>query len=115
MTDVLFNKAHFLTSLADDEELARELLEAFLQDSPERTSELEAAIAADNAPAASKLAHSLKGMCGVVRSERLLKLALEMEHLAKKGDMEKVGERFALFTKAHREAVALMRGYMGQN
>jgi len=108
MSDILFNETQFLVSLAGDEELARELLVAFLQDSPQRTSELRKAIDAGDASAASKLAHSLKGMCGVVRAERLSELALSMEHLAKDGSLDQVRQDFALFTSAHQETVALM-------
>lgn len=115
MTDVLFNEPQFLASLADDKELARELLAAFLHDSPERTEELRQALAAEDAPAASKLAHSLKGMCGVVRAERLSDLALNMEHLAKNGDLDEVNRNFALFTRSLDEAVALMRAYLARD
>lgn len=112
MTDALFNETQFLASLADDEELAQELLAAFLQDCPKRTSELREAIEAEDASAASKLAHSLKGMCGVVRAERLSKLALEMEFMAKNGNMDAVRTNFTAFTECRKEALALMQAYL---
>ena len=114
MTDVLFNEEHFLASLAEDKELAQELLAAFLLDSPKRTAELRNAIAADDALTSSKLAHSLKGMCGVVRAERLSDLALAMEHLAKNGDMVEVKKQFDLFTQSFDQAMALMQAYLGR-
>ena len=69
----------------------------------------------DDASAASKLAHSLKGMCGVVRAERLSKLALEMEHMAKNGNMDTVRKNFADFAESHKEAVALMQAYLDRD
>lgn len=112
MTDVLFNQTQFLASLADDEELAQELLAAFFQDSPQRTSELREAIDSGDALTASKLAHSLKGMCGVVRAERLSELALSMERLSRDGDMDQVKTNFDLFVAAHRETTDQMNAYM---
>lgn len=112
MTDVLFNQPQFLDSLAGDGELAEELLNAFFQDSPQRAAELEQALEADDAPAASKLAHSLKGMCGVVRAERLSELALNMERRAKAGRLDEVRRDFALFVESHHRALELMRRYL---
>ena len=112
MTTMLFNDTQFLASLAGDEELAQELLVAFFQDSPQRTSELREALDAGDASAASKLAHSLKGMCGVVRAERLSELALSMEHQAKDGNLDDVRKDFALFAESHQETIALMNTYL---
>ena len=115
MTIALFNEAKYLSSLADDEELAHELLDAFFDDSPKRIANLQKAIAAGDASTASKLAHSLKGMCGVVRAERLSELAFDMERLAKDGHMDKVETRFDAFTESHKQAVTLMQAYLDRN
>lgn len=99
MTQLIFNKQQFLQSLAEDEELARELLAAFMEDSPVRSASLGEALNADDAGAAAKLAHSLKGMCGVVRADDLVSLALAMEDSAKRGDLDKTKEQYAVFTE----------------
>lgn len=107
MPELLFDAQKFLQSLAYDEELASELLAAFKEDSPKRRDSLGQALEAGNIERVSKLAHSLKGMCGVVRAQPLVELALNMEHLAKNGDLEKVQEQYAIFveklTLAHLE------------
>lgn len=107
MKEQIFDSQRFLQSLADDMELARELLAAFLEDSPERNNSLAEALQAGDTDAASRLAHSLKGMCGVIRAERLVNLALNMEQAAKKNDLEKTKKIFEDFdvnlSKAHEE------------
>ncbi len=107
MTDTLFDKHHFLQSLADDVELAHELLAAFMEDSPARCKSLEEALAAKDTACAAKLAHSLKGMCGVVRAPQLVDCAFGMETSAKSDDLEKTRQLFENFKKllpaAHKE------------
>lgn len=107
MTTPIFNKQLFLQSLGGDVELAQELLAAFLEDSPERSSSLKAALETGNAEEASRMAHSLKGMCGVVRAEDLVSLALSMENASKNGDLEKTRDLYATFSTmlidAHKE------------
>lgn len=110
MPEQLFDAQKFLQSLANDEELASELLAAFKEDSPARRDSLGQALEAGDVEKVSKLAHSLKGMCGVVRAQPLVELALSMEHLSKGGDLDKVRELFAAFVekldKAHAEMEA---------
>ncbi|BCS88717.1 Hpt domain-containing protein [Pseudodesulfovibrio sediminis] len=112
MSDNLFDKAEFLASLANDDELARDLLDAFLEDGPLRTGSIEAALEAGDALLVSKLAHSLKGMCGVVRSSDLSNLALSMELTARNGDLEKVRVQFAQFVQLIDEVYGLMHDYL---
>lgn len=115
MTHVLFDEAQFLASLADDDELARELLAAFLEDSPQRLAALRQAIEGNEAQTVSKLAHSLKGMCGVVRATALSELALNMEHKARDGRLEEVTKHFATFSDLHTQAVSLMQAYIARD
>ncbi len=111
MPDSLFDAQKFLQSLANDEELARELLAAFMEDSPARRDSLKEALDADDAESASKLAHSLKGMCGVVRAQTLVDLALSMEHQSKNGDLDQVRELYATFVETLDLAHAEMKGF----
>lgn len=112
MTPSLFDAQAFMRSLADDRELAMELLSAFLEDGPVRHAELGAAIAANDAETASKRAHSLKGMCGVVRATALLNLALGMEVAAREGDLARTRENYARFTDLLAEAKAEIERFM---
>lgn len=97
MTQSIFDEQKFLQSLAGDRELAEELLGAFMDDCPARSTSLAQALESDDAGSAARLAHSLKGMCGVVRAEGLVTLALSMEHAAKNGDLDKTAALYAQF------------------
>ncbi len=111
MSQPLFDSQQFLQSLANDEELAQELLAAFMEDSPIRRDSLGEALEAGDAEAASKFAHSLKGMCGVVRSQSLVDLALSMEHMSKAGDLDKTKEIYTQFVDMLSEAHVEMRSF----
>lgn len=87
MTQSIFDEHAFLQSLAGDRELAEELLGAFMDDSPERSKSLNDALEEGDGSSVARFAHSLKGMCGVVRAESLVALALSMENAAKGGDL----------------------------
>ncbi|CCH49649.1 Hpt domain-containing protein [Pseudodesulfovibrio piezophilus] len=114
MTDSIFDSHQFLQSLAGDEELAHELLGAFMEDSPERKKALAQALDENDAEKASKLAHSLKGMCGVVRAKPLVDVALLMENSARENDLETTKTHFSEFTvkldKAHEEMKTFSQG-----
>ncbi|WP_419785938.1 Hpt domain-containing protein [Pseudodesulfovibrio sp.] len=112
MTQSIFDSQTFLKSLANDRELAMELLAAFMEDSPERHSQLGEALAEQDGDTASKRAHSLKGMCGVVRTGPLVELALGMERSAKEGDLAETGKLYDQFSDllvaAHEEIKTFM-------
>lgn len=108
MTRDLFDGNQFMASIAYDDGLAVELLDAFLEDAPRRVRELDAALEAGELPTAAKLAHSLKGMCGVVRSEVLGGLALEMEYAGRDGRLDAAREKFARFTDILDRTIPLM-------
>ena len=82
-----FNIQAFLAYLGEDRELARELLAAFMEDAPARLKSLAEAAGSGDAEAAVRAAHSLKGMCGVVRDQEATAQALEMELAGRRGDV----------------------------
>ncbi|WP_319469431.1 Hpt domain-containing protein [uncultured Pseudodesulfovibrio sp.] len=112
MTQPIFNSDRFVQSLAGDMELARELLVAFMEDSPERADSLGKALDDGDLKTVVKLAHSLKGMCGVVRTDDLVERALTMENTAQNGDLEKVREQFVQFAAVLAAAHESMRSFM---
>jgi len=115
MSDPLFDELRFVQSLAGDMELAAELVNAFLEDSPERSESLAAALDRGDADQASKLAHSLKGMCGVVRSTVNAGLALAMEEAARDGDLDKTRRLYADFAQSLDAARLAMRRFLASN
>lgn len=114
MTQEIFDQRVFLQSLADDKELACELLKAFMEDSPVRSESLRTALESDDAGEVARLAHSLKGMCGVVRAEPLVHLALSMENSAKGGDLSKTRTQYDTFAEMLKSAHQEMSTFMQQ-
>jgi len=83
----VWRKDELLNRLLGDEEMTREILEAFLEDIPREIDSLAAAVAVGNTPTVELLAHTIKGAAGNVGSEGLRSAAFEMESAAKKGDL----------------------------
>lgn len=83
-----FDIQTFLNYLGQDHELAVELLTAFVEDAPLRLKSLAEAVQAGDADNAVRAAHSLKGMCGVVRDQPSTALALELEMAGRRSDLE---------------------------
>lgn len=82
-----FNIQDFLAYLGEDRELAMELLAAFVEDAPARLRSLAEAAGSGDAEAAVRAAHSLKGMCGVVRDQEATAQALDLEMAGRRGDV----------------------------
>lgn len=93
-----FDRDKFMSSVAEDSELALELLEAYLEDCPARIAELKTAVEADDIEGAGRCAHSLKGMSGVVRAAALADKAFELETVCKNGDHDSMRSGYAEFS-----------------
>ncbi|MGE4552743.1 MAG: Hpt domain-containing protein [Desulfovibrionaceae bacterium] len=114
MSERIFQAEAILQGVGDDEELARELLQAYSEDAPLRLEALRRAIADDDAEAASRTAHSLKGMSGVVRIRVLADMSLGMELTARGGDMDGVRQRFPLLEATLAQALGEIGAYLRQ-
>lgn len=114
MTQSLFDPDQFLQSLAQDMELAKELLNAFMEDSTERVRSLDTALSDGDLATAARLAHSLKGMSGVTRSKPLVHSAFMMEAIAKEGDLVKMREHFIHFSLMLEEAQKSMEAFLNE-
>jgi HPt (histidine-containing phosphotransfer) domain-containing protein len=77
-----------LRSLSPDADGAflRELIEIYLQDTPARLAELEAALARGDAPTLMRAAHTIKGSSSNFGAARFAQLAHEIEMHAKAAD-----------------------------
>ncbi len=65
----------------------RELIEIYLQDTPKRLTELEQALASQDASAFTRAAHTIKGSSSNFGAGRLSKLAQEIELQGKTGSL----------------------------
>jgi HPt (histidine-containing phosphotransfer) domain-containing protein len=84
----IFDKAALLDRVMDDEDLARQLIDMFLDDVPKRIEELRSYLEAGDAPGSVREAHTLKGASANLCGERLRAVALEMEEAARAGDLK---------------------------
>jgi len=108
----LFDQSEFMASLVYDKGLAKELLEAFLEDGPQRMAGLSEALENGDALQTSKLAHSLKGMCGVVHAESLANMALEVEYAAREGNLIKVVDKHGELKDVFDQLVDRMQAFL---
>jgi HPt (histidine-containing phosphotransfer) domain-containing protein len=79
-----------LRALSPDTAFLRELIEIFLQDTPTRLKELDAALAASDAATVTRAAHSIKGSAGNFGAMRLSELAHRIELLGKAANLPAV-------------------------
>ena len=83
----LFQPERLLESCEEDAELAREVVEDFLQSTPQILARLSQALA-DGDPIQARLeAHSLKGSAQTLGAESLAWAARQMEEAAKGGEL----------------------------
>lgn len=104
-----------LEKVGGDLELALELLEAYHEDAPQRLATLAEAIERENTEQASQLAHSLKGMSGVVRAEEVAKLALAMELAGRSGDQQRLEESLAMLRPMLAQVLDDIGAFMAAN
>jgi len=84
----VFEKAAFLSRLMGDEDLARTITEAFLDDMPSQIEKLAAAVAAGDVRKVELRAHQIKGASANVGGEALRGAAGEMEETSRAGRLE---------------------------
>ena len=83
--------------LMDDLPLAKMICESFCQDIPQQIELLKQQLIEGDIATATRQIHSIKGASANVGGEALRALAIEMEHLGHKGDLEALGARMDFF------------------
>ena len=78
----------------------RELIEIYLQDTPQRMAELEDALSKKDLPSFTRAAHTIKGSSSNFGATKLTKLAHELEM---QGKNDNIAESPASFAKLHAE------------
>jgi CheY-like chemotaxis protein len=89
----VFDLETMLKRLLGDKNLARIVLEGFLQDIPQQMQALQEMLAGDDAAAAERQAHSIKGAAASVGGECMRAVAQEMEKAGKAGDLAFMRQR----------------------
>ena len=92
---LVFDRAGMMARLMDDEDLARMVVEGFLEDIPRQIEALKGYLETGDAPGAERQAHTIKGASANVGGERLREVAFEMEKAARAGDLIAAAGRLA--------------------
>ena len=89
-----FDREGFLERTMGDQSLVREMVEAFLADSPMLLDGISAAISAGDARAAGRCAHTLKGSSANMGGEILSQIAEQMQSAGKENNLPRLAELF---------------------
>jgi HPt (histidine-containing phosphotransfer) domain-containing protein len=91
-------------------EFINELIDTFLEDAPKMMEEIKGALAADNADAFRRAAHSLKSNALTFGAEQLSALARELEMLGKENRLNETGNRLTLLEEAYESVREELKG-----
>jgi HPt (histidine-containing phosphotransfer) domain-containing protein len=89
----IFDRAGMMARLMDDEDLARTVVAAFLQDLPRQIEVLRSYLEVGDASGAERQAHTMKGASATMGGERLRAVAAEMERAGQAGELEAITAR----------------------
>lgn len=78
----VLNQAELMNRVGGDEELIQILADAFRDDAPRHLSSFQSAVQTNDAAAARKVAHTIKGCAGNLAGTRLYEFAKSLEHTA---------------------------------
>ncbi len=85
--DDIFDKNSFIDRMLEDEDLAREVIEEFLDDSSRQIDIIRESVEKGNAKELRYKAHSLKGAAANISAAALKKIASKIEIAGEKGDL----------------------------
>ncbi len=86
----VFDRAAMMARLMDDEELARIVVDGFLEDAPRQIEALRDYLGVADLEGTLRQAHTIRGASATVGGEAMRAVALEMETAARAGDFEAV-------------------------
>ena len=95
-----------------DEELMREVLAIYLEDTPTLLDALRQALETKQAEAVSKAAHTLKGSSANIAAERLRSQAYQLEQQARAGDLNRATALFETIQSEFQELEKIVNRYL---
>ncbi len=101
-----------LVRLGGDEDLLREVVQIFLEDTPRQLEAMTRALAAQDGPTLRRLAHTLKGSSGTACATSLQAAALALETAAARGDFASAGELTQPVLDQFAEVEQVMSGWL---
>ena len=84
----IFDKSDLLDRLGDDEELCKEIIELFIEDTPHQISDLKKALEKKDASMVQRQAHSLKGSSANTSALGMQEIAFQIEKAGETGDLD---------------------------
>ncbi len=96
-----------------DEECARELAGAFLEDSGNAVSGIQEAIKARNFAELKQHAHALKGCCRTIKAITAEQICTELEMAAANQEWSQVGDLLPKIASSYNELCAYINSYLG--
>ncbi len=111
----VFDRNALMDRLMGDEELLQTIVLEYLSDMDVQISELNEAIARDDAASVGKIAHRIKGASANVGGDALAKIAMKLEEAGERNkDLQKVGQLFPLVMRQFEELRAVMQKEVNQ-
>jgi CheY-like chemotaxis protein len=107
-----FDYDELLGRVSEDTELATKVLGAFLEDAPQRMSNLEQCLRAGDSAGGALQAHSLQGASGAVGAKALRSVALEIEACCRAGKLAEAVSHFAALNVQHETLLLVMRQHL---
>ncbi|BDI34450.1 hypothetical protein CCAX7_65010 [Capsulimonas corticalis] len=105
---------HLFESCGEDSDLVREVLEMFLDATPEILGRLEAAVADRDGGRVSFEAHTLKGSCRTLGADALADVSMRLEQAGKAGDLANADADFALASEEFERLCAVIESVLKQ-
>lgn len=106
----VWDRNAMLERLLGDGELARAVLESFLEELPADLAELAAAVGTGDLPRTARQAHTVKGVAANVHAMQLSQAAARLEEAARTGDCAALDARFAELQAAWEVCSGVIRG-----
>jgi PAS domain S-box-containing protein len=91
----VFDKAGMMARLMDDDDLARMVIEGFLEDIPQQIAVLKGFLESKDPVGTERQAHTIKGAAANVGGERLREAAFDMEKAARAENLSAAGRLLA--------------------
>lgn len=109
----IFDLKGLLERVLEDEDLARELMRTFLEQTPDQISTLKSHITNGETQSAERLAHSIKGAAANLGGEALRAVAYEMEKAGKAADLQAMASMLPELEKQFDILKAEMERFLG--
>ncbi len=89
-TSIDLSKA--LKAVGDDEEILREVMQAFLEECPDLIAQLQKGLQEDDPPTVGRAAHTIKGSLRIFEFEEVTELAWQLEQKGRSGNLQETSE-----------------------